>query len=436
MRNSRLWARMLAVESGTVIEGISWEENPGPDGEPEITVIARVRPHRRRAGRCGICGRRCPGYDQGERRRWRALDLGAIRAELEGAAPRVSCPGHSVTVAAVPWARHGARHTRAFEDTIAWLACAASKATICELMRTGWRTIGHIITRVAAEAAAGTDRLAGLRRIGIDEISYRKGHKYLVVVVDHDTGLLIWAAPGRTMKAVASFFDALGPDRTAALTHVSADGASYIATVVSARAPAATQCTDPFHVVSWAAEALDQVRREVWQAARAQPGGSDPRRRGRRIIPSSAGDARSLKRTRYALWKNPDNLTDRQQAKLAWIEKTHPYLYRAWLLKEGIRVIFALKGQPEAAREALARWLQWAARSRIPQFVELGRQIRKHQAGILASIDNSMSNGLIESVNTKVRLITRVAYGFHGPQALVALAMLSLGGQRPALPGR
>jgi len=149
--------------------------NPGPDGEPEITVIARVRPHRRRAGRCGICGRRCPGYDQGERRRWRAPDLGAIRAGLEGAAPRVSCPGHSVTVAAVPWARHGARHTPAFEDTIAWLACAASKAAICELMRTGWRTIGHIITRVAAEAAAGTGRLAGLRRIGIDEISYRKG---------------------------------------------------------------------------------------------------------------------------------------------------------------------------------------------------------------------------------------------------------------------
>ena len=219
----------------------------------------RVRPHRRWAGRCGICGRRCPGYDQGERRRWRALDLGAIRAELEGAAPRVSCPGHSVTVAAVPWARHAARHTRAFEDTIAWLACAASKAAICELMRTGWRTIGHIITRVAAEAAAGTGRLAGPRRTGIDEISCRKGRKYLVVVVDHDTGLLIRAAPGRTMKAVASFFDALGPDRTAALTHVSADGASYIATVVSARAPAAIQCTDPFHVVSWAAEALDQV---------------------------------------------------------------------------------------------------------------------------------------------------------------------------------
>ena len=237
--------------------------------------LAGVGWRRRRRGRGRRPGKRITclfgGKADGSRGRRRA------RWRRPGPRRRCRCPGAPgrdprrapARRPAVPWARHGARHTRAFEDTIAWLACAASKATICELMRTGWRTIGHIITRVAAEAAAGTDRLAGLRRIGIDEISYRKGHKYLVVV-DHDTGLLIWAAPGRTMKTVASFFDALGPDRTAALTHVSADGASYIATVVSARAPAAIQCTDPFHVVSWAAEALNQVRREVWQAARAR----------------------------------------------------------------------------------------------------------------------------------------------------------------------
>src|ERR1700722_3742975 len=101
MGKSRVWARLLGGESGTVIEGIGWEENPGLDGEPEMTVVARVRVHKRRAGRCGVCGRRCPGYDQGERRRWRALDLGVIRAELESAAPRVSCPEHHVVVAQV-----------------------------------------------------------------------------------------------------------------------------------------------------------------------------------------------------------------------------------------------------------------------------------------------------------------------------------------------
>jgi len=438
VRNSRLWARMLGVESGTVIEGIEWEEFPGVrGGQPEVTVVARVRPHQRRASRCGICQRRCPRYDRGEgRRRWRALDLGTVRAELEAGAPRVSCRAHGVVVAAVPWARHGAAHTRAFEDTIAWLACVTSKTTITQLMRVGWRAVGHIITRVAAEAGAGQDRLAGLARIGIDEISYRRGYKYLVVVAGHDSGQLVWAAPGRDTKTVRRFFDALGPERSAALTHVSADGASWVASVVAERAPGAALCTDPFHVVSWATDALDAVRREVWNQARRAPGGQRQRRHGARDETESAGGARDLKRARYVLWKNPENLTDRQAAKLAWIEKTHPYLYRAWLLKEGIRVVFQLKGQPAAAADALDQWLKWAARCRIPQFVELGKTIRRHRRGIEAALEHRLSNGLIESVNTKIRLIIRTAFGFHNPSALIALAMLNLGGYRPALPGR
>jgi len=442
VRDSRLWARMLGVEAGTVVEGAEWEENPGELGEPQVTVVARVRPDKRRASRCGTCGRRCPRYDHGEgRRRWRALDLGTLRAEAEAEAPRVTCPEHGVVVAAVPWARHGAAHTRAFEDTIAWLACVTSKTTITALMRVGWRAVGHIVERVSAEARAGEDRLAGLRRIGIGEVSCKRGCKYLIVVADHDSGRLVWAAPGRDTATVRRFFDALGPERSAALTHISADGASWIASVAAGRAPGAALCTDPFHVVSRATDALDEVRREVWNHARRAPGGQRDRRHGVRAEKESAGDARDLKRARYALWKNPENLTERQAAKLAWIEKTHPCLYRAWLLKEGIRVVFQLKGQPAAAGEALDRWLAWTARCRIPQFVELGRTIRRHRRGIEAAIEHRLSNGLIESwpaprLNTKIRLITRMAFGFHGPGAILALAMLNLGGLRPQLPGR
>jgi transposase len=137
---------------------------------------------------------------------------------------------------------------------------------------------------------------------------------------------------------------------------------------------------------------------------------------------------------RYALWKNPENLTTRQQAKLAWIAKTDPTLHRAYLLKEGLRLIFRL-GYDEAV-EALEAWIGWARRCRIPTFVDLQRRIVKHQASILAAIEHGLSNGRIESVNTKIRLITRVAFGFKSPDALIALAMLNLGGHRPALPGR
>jgi transposase len=432
VRSSRVWARLLGCEN-TVVEGVGWHEDcRAPGSGPRL--IVHVRPYQRSAQRCGICGKRRPRYDRGQgRRRWRALDLGTVRAYLEADAPRVSCPDHGVVTAAVPWARHGARHTRFFEDQVAWVAAACSKTAITALMRISWRAVGTIITRVMAEAEAACDRLAGLRRIGIDEISYKRGHKYLVVVVDHDTGKLVWAAAGRSRGTVRAFFDALGEDRSQLLTHVSADGAEWIAGPVRQRAPQAVLCADPFHVVGWATEALDQVRREAWRAAR-HAGAVKDTPTGGRVLRLSTGGARDLRRARYPLWKNPENLTERQQAKLAWIEKTHPLLYRAYLLKEGLRT--ALKLNSEEAGYALDRWLAWAARCRIPEFTTLGRRIRNHLPAIRATIDHGLSNGLIESANTKIRLLTRMAFGFHNPHALIALAMLALGGLRPALPGR
>ena len=166
MRAVRVWKAVLGVQH-TVIEGVDLE----PAGAGEV-LVARVRPTRSRTGRCGRCGRRGPGYDQGQgRRRWRGLDLGTIRVYLEADAPRVDCPEHGVVVAAVPWARHGSRFTVAFEDTCAWLACHAALSVLSVLLRVTWRAVSAIVIRVVTEAAGRRDRLAGLRRIGIDEIS-------------------------------------------------------------------------------------------------------------------------------------------------------------------------------------------------------------------------------------------------------------------------
>lgn len=420
MRNARVWAGLLGVDH-TVVERVEFDED-------EQLLVAHVRPTRSRRDRCGRCNRRCRGYDRGEgRRRWRALDLGTVRAVLEADAPRVSCPEHGVVVAGVPtWARHGAGHTYAFDDMVAWLAVACSKTAVTELMRIAWRTVGAIITRVSADLEASTDRLDGLRRIGIDEISYKRGHRYLTVVVDHDARRLVWAAPGRDKATLARFFDALGPRRSAQITHVSADAAEWIAVVVAERAPNAVRCADAFHIVAWATEALDEVRRSAWNEAR----GALTQRRAAR----ATGTARALKHARYALWKNPENLTTGQQAKLAWIAKTDPRLYRAYLLKEGLRHVFAVKGQE--GKDALDRWISWARRCRIPAFVALARRIVTHRAAINATLEHNLSNALIESTNTKIRLLTRVAYGFRSPEALIALTMLSLGGTPPTLPGR
>jgi transposase len=357
---------------------------------------------------------------------------------LEADAPRVKCPAHGVVVAHVPWARHDAGHTLAFDDQVAWLATQASKTTATKLMRIAWRTVGAIISRVWADIETQDDRFEGLRRIGIDEISYKKGHKYLMVVVDHDQRRLVWAAPGRTSATVGEFFDLLGPERCAEITHVSADGADFIDTIVADRCPNAVRVADPFHVVKWATEALDQVRREAWNDARKQARSEPKRLRGRprADAPPRPGSelAKSLKGARYSLWKNPEDLTTSQQTKLKWIAQTDPRLYRAYLLKEGLRLVFRLPHA--AAAEALDRWISWARRCRIPAFVKLQKSIVKHRARILAAIEHNLSNGLIESTNTKIRLLTRMAFGFHSAEALIALTMLTLGGHRPTLPGR
>jgi transposase len=423
VRNKSVWEHACGL-TRTVVEGVGFDDDAH-------AVVVSVRPVAKARSRCGLCGHRSPGYDFGDgRRRWRALDLGTTRVFVEAAAPRVRCRSHGVTVAAVPWARHGAGHTRDFDDLAAWLAVRTSKSAVMELLRVAWRTVGSIVTRVNADVDATVDRLDGLRRIGIDEISYKRGHRYLIVVVDHDSGRLVWAGPGRNDTALNVFFDELGTERSALLTHVSADMADWIARVAAARAPNALRSADPFHVVAWGIEALDIERRRAWNEAK---GRRHTREVGRRH-PRATGDAQHIAQSRYALCKNPGDLTGRHRHQLDWIATTDPRLWRAYLLKEGLRYVFAVKG--DDGKHALDRWTQWARRSRIPAFVHLQRKIATHRKAIDAALETGLSQGLVESTNTKIRLLTRIAFGFHGHEPLIALAMLALGSHPPRLPGR
>src|SRR5262249_26679565 len=191
----RLGLKRMGVERVELVE----------DGAADAAVVVHLRPGRGARGRCGVCRRRCPGYDAGSgRRRWRSLDIGIVRVFVEADAPRVSCAEHGVVVAHVPWARHGAGHTLAFDQTVAWLVTQCSKSAVTQLMRIAWRTVGAIIARVWADVEKLGDRLDGLTRIGIDEISYKRGHRYLTIVVDHDSGRLLW---GCQMVCVNGFSD-------------------------------------------------------------------------------------------------------------------------------------------------------------------------------------------------------------------------------------
>jgi transposase len=377
----------------------------------EVLVMS-VRPKASAAGRCSRCRARCPGYDVAEEpRRWRTLDVGTTKCCLQAWAPRVQCAEHGVVVADVPWARPGAKHTYLFEDTCAWLTAHAAISAVALFLRVAWRTIAGIVARVVADGRDTNDLLAGLTRIGTDEIAYRKGHRYLTCVIDHTTGRLVWAAEGRNKDTLARFFDELGDQRAAALTHVSCDGAEWIHAVVTERAPAAVICLDPYHVVAWAMKALDKVRVRTTAAAGT--------------------------RDRHAMWavrKNPADLSGEQRTSLADIQATNKTLYRAYLLKEQLREVFQVKGAE--GRQLLAGWLSWAKHSHIPEFVKVATTITRYRQLQLNTLDHGLSNARSEATNTHLRALTKRPYGFHTPNALIGMAMLTRGGLCPPLPSR
>ncbi|MQB01263.1 MAG: ISL3 family transposase [Actinobacteria bacterium] len=288
-----------------------------------------------------------------------------------------------------------------------------SKTAVTRLLRINWPTVGAIVERVVAD---GLDpgRLDGLVDIGADEISWKKHHHYLTVVVDHATGDVIWTGEGKDTAALDAFFAELGPRRAARLRAISLDmGKAYPKSVAKeGHAPQATVCWDPFHVVAMGTKAMDVVRRGHWNQLRAS---ADP------------AVARRFKGARWALLRNPEDLSDRQADALAAIRRSGGATWRAYKGKEALRAIFAGDlPEPEAAG-LLARWCAWAQRSRLPSFVKLGRTIRQHRQGILAAIRLGLSNGRVEGRNAAIRLITRRAYGFHTAKAAAALVMLSLG---------
>jgi transposase len=350
---------------------------------------------------------------------WRHLDLGVWRLEVRAELRRVECPAHRVRREAVPFARAGSYFTRDFEDLVGFLATTADKETVCRLVRIDWDTVGRIIERVMADGL-DPDRLEQLFEIGVDEVSWRRRHKYLTLVSNHRTNTVVWGKEGRDTATLDSFFDELGPDRSARITAVSMDmSAGYLKSVAKDRhAPKAIICYDPYHVVALATKALDTVRRSVWQ---------DMRR-----LDTAA--AKRFKGARWALLKNPTDLSDDQAATLRKLRRRGGDLWRAYTLKEALRAVFAGDLDQGEVAYLLDRFCSRASRSGLKPFVTLSKTIRKHRAGILAAVRLGVNNARHESLNRRVRMIINRAYGFHSAKAALALVMLTLGPIKHVLP--
>jgi transposase len=315
----------------------------------------------------------------------------------------------------VPWARHGSWFSRSFEDVVVYDAIRSNKATAARRYQVTWRAVDGMCERLLAEALGRVDLLDGLAAVAIDEVKSKKGQRYLTVVSDHFGGRVIWVTEGRSKDTVNAFFDDLG-DRAADLEFVTADGAEWIRSVVAERAPGAEVCLDTFHVVSWATDALDEVRRQIW----------------RDLQSADKDTAKAVKGLRWILLRNWANLTRYQRGTIWDLERSNRRLFRAWQLKE--ELVELLSMNILQARRALDDWLHYASRSRLEPFVKLARSIRRYRESIESTIEWKLTNGIAESNNSVIGRIRRNANGFHNPEAFITMIMLGRGGLGPDLP--
>ena len=374
---------------------------------------------RRKQPACSGCGARGLKIKDHRVKRWGHLDVGGLRCQVECRLRRLYCPGCGDLPEHVEWARGGVRYTRDFDDLTAWLAQQMNQTQLTRLMRIGWETVGNILERVVAEKLPA-GRLDGLELIGVDEVSYGADHKFLTCVANHETGGIVWATEGRNAASLQAFFDGLTDEQKASIRAVSIDmSAGYENAIRGKRGvPHARVVFDPFHVVQLGGKAADQVRRDEYN------------QHGR----SASGEGKWIKGTRYSLLKDPAKQTAGQLLKLAQVVTTNKRMYRAFLLYGELRYIYRLPF--DEASERLDAWLAWASRSRLKPFVKLARTIRKHKAGVLAAIELGLSNGRLEALNSKVRLLSHRAYGFHSADALTAMIYLCCAGIQIALPHR
>lgn len=377
--------------------------------------MVTVAPGNRRP-RCGACGKRAPGYDQVDERDWRHLGIGAVRVWLRYAPRRVECAGCGVRVEQVPWASLGSMFTLPFEEMVAYLAQATDKTKVTRLMGISWQTVGSIVERVV-ERCLDPDRLKGLRTIGVDEFSYRKHHRYLTLVVDHEKERVVWTCKGRSADVLKAFFELLGPEGRASITTVTVDLAGSYTKAIKEALPDANICYDRFHVQKLASEAVDEVRREEVREA------------------SDEETSKAIKHSRFSLLRNPWNLTKKDGEKLRVIQETNRRVYRAYLLKESLRDALDCL-EPQRAVGKLREWMAWASRSKLKPFVRAARTVRKHFVGVVTYLCSRLSNGFTEGTNNMIRMITRRAFGFHSAEALSAMIFLHCGGIQlnPALP--
>lgn len=379
----------------------------------EKGVSLEIKIEARRNGKpiCSGCGEVAPGYDRQPARDFEFVPLWGIAVYFVYALRRVDCRPCGVRVERVPWASGKQQLTTTYQWFLARWAKRLSWQETAAAFHTSWEKVAQAVAMAVAWGLANRD-LTGIKAVGVDEIQWRRGHKYLTLVyqIDAERKRLLWVGKERTAATLESFFDMFGAERAGQLEFICSDMWRPYLQVIAARASQAVHILDRFHIMAKLNQAIDEVRAKEARELAAR------------------GEEPLLKHTRWCLLKQPRHLSEQQFTRLSDLVQYNLKAVRSWLLREEFQRFWEYHS-PFHAGKFLDQWCRGVMRSRIEPMKKVARTLRQHRQLILNwfAAKGTISAGKVEGLNNKAKLTMRKSYGFRTDEAITLALYHTLG---------
>lgn len=368
-------------------------------------VIA-VKPYKN-GRRCPECNRRCTAVRTMAAREWRDVQVCGRTVVLHYNPREIRCPTHGRRMEEIPWAERHARVTYRFEYLLLRYAQIMTQKAAAELLQLSSSTLSDLLHRIIARIREG-HRIRDLKTIGVDEISYAKGHKYATVIYDLDRARVVWVGEGKGRETIDRFFtETLSPYQRANVRQACSDMSEAYMGAIRDYCPNATFVIDRFHIVKALNGAVDEVRKEQWREA-------------------ARHDRKALKGIRWILFRHSSTRSRKDNHALRELEKANRRIYRAWRLKDEFEHFWTYLA-PWAARRFLKSWTTAALRSRLAPLRKFVHTIRTHMDGVLAFVSTGLTNAVAEGLNRIARMVNNRASGFRSLDAFTDMIFLTVG---------
>jgi len=366
------------------------------DHEGKQAIHIEIEARKNSQGICSRCHRPAPGYDRLKERKFEFIPLWGFLVFFIYRMRRVECPVCGVVVEEVPWADGKHEQTKTHMQFLAHWAKKLSWKEVAESFQTSWPKVFYAVQYVVTWGLAHRD-LSGITAIGVDEIQWHRGHKYLTLVyqINESCIRLLWIGEDRCVKTLLRFFRFFGKERSGQLRYICSDMWKPYVKVIAKKAAQAIHILDRYHIVARINKAIDAVRADEHRQMKKD------------------GYEEVLKKSRWCLLKRKENLTEKQEAKLSDLLRYNLKSVRAYLLKEDLNGLWEYVS-PAWAGKFIDRWCTRVMRSRIEPMKKEAKTIRRHKALILNwfKAKKAFSCGVVEGLNNKVKLTIRKSYGF------------------------